>query len=156
MLYVKGGGILLAKLPMVPGLEPTAVAEVADEDVRLALEGYLNALNDTVVDLVARREILIARTRNRITTGNLEAAEKFYDELRRLPTREQITFAINAEISRNPTKDAAVKAKIKTLADKIQKDVVDKFLDSRNLDTLRTELNKAKTAKPAAEKSASN
>lgn len=158
VLYVKGGGALLARLPMIPGLEPTATAEVADDDGRLALEGYLAAVRDDVVDLVARREILMARIRNRIASGKFDDAEKFFDELRRLPTREQISLTITEEQSRNKSADAAVQAKIDRLATETQQ-FVRRFLDPRPIDALRTELNEAAKAAaskpPAAEPSAS-
>jgi hypothetical protein len=148
ILYVKGGGILLARLPMVPGLNATATAEVADDDVRLGFEGFLTAVNDDVVDLVARRAILIARARNRMAAGKLDEAEKFFDELRRLPDREEIALEITEEKTRNATADPAVQAKLDKLAAESQK-MLRRFLDPKPIDTLRSELNQA-AVKPAA------
>lgn len=147
ILYVKGGGMLLARLPMVPGLDETATAEVADEDVRLALEGYLHSVADNVVDLVARQQILMARTRSRMAAGKLEDAEKFFDELRRLPTREQIAQQISEERTRNASTDPAVNAKLDKLTEESKK-MLRRFLDPTQIDKLRTELNEA-TRNPA-------
>ena len=153
ILYIKGGGMLLARLPMVPGLDRTATAEVADDDVRLALEGYLSAVSDNVIDVVARREILMARARSRMTSGKLDEAEKFFDELRRLPTREQIALAILEEKNRNASSDPAVQAKLNKLADETQK-MLRRFLDPKPIDALRTELNQATKNPPVAAEAA--
>ncbi len=153
ILYVKGGGILLARLPMVPGLDATATAEIADEDVRLALEGYLSSVSDRVVDLVARREILIARARNRMTDGKLGEAEKFFDELRRLPTHEQIAQEISAERNRNTSGDPAVQIKLDKLVSESKK-MLRRFLDPIPIEKLRTEMNQAARSPAAAQKTA--
>lgn len=142
ILYVKGGGILLARLPMVPGVDARLTAEVADDDRRLALEGYLASVRDSVVDLVARREILMARIRNRIGSKKFDEAEKLFDELRRLPTRESISVGIVEEKTRNAGSDPAVQAKIDRAVGETQKSV-NRFLDPRPIDALRTELNQA-------------
>lgn len=148
ILYVKGGGILLARLPMVPGLNATATAEVADDDVRLGFEGFLTAVSDDVVDLVARRAILIARARNRMESGKLDEAEKFFDELRRLPAPEEIALEITEERNRNATADPAVTAKLDKLATESQK-MLRRFLDPKPIEKLRSELNQAAVKPPA-------
>lgn len=142
ILYVKGGSILLARLPMVPGLDPELTAAVADDDARLAIDGYLASMRDNIVDLVARREIAMARIRNRMESKKFDEAEKLFDELRRLPTREQLTLAINEQKTRNASPDPAVQAKIDRAVAEAQKSI-HRFLDPRPLDALRTELNQA-------------
>jgi cell division septation protein DedD len=122
---------------------------VADEDVRLALEGYLSSVSDRVVDVVARREILIARARNRMTDGKLVEAEQFFGELRRLPTREQIAQEISEERDRNTSGDPAVQAKLNKLVTESQK-TLRRFLDPVPIEKLRTELNQAARNPPAA------
>jgi hypothetical protein len=153
ILYIKGGDILLARLPIVPGLEPSASAEVADDDLRLALEGYLGAVSGSVIDLVARREILMARARNRMASGKLDEAETFFDELRRLPTREQVSLEITEEKNHNASSDPAVQAKIEKLATETQK-TVRRFLDPTPVDKLRSELNQAAKSPPSVPTSA--
>jgi len=62
-LVVKNGQQLLARLPVVPGYEKLLTAFLIDDDGRLAAEGFVGALNSRVIDLVARREILVAKIR---------------------------------------------------------------------------------------------
>jgi hypothetical protein len=144
LLYVKGGSQLLAKLPMVPGLEAESIAEVADSSNRLQFEGYLYGVRNQVIEHIARREILMARIRSRLKAGKREEAEKLFDELRRLPTREQIVLEINEEKARYASGDAAIQAKF----DRVASDVivtVSRFLDPKPLEKLRSDMNQATT-----------
>jgi hypothetical protein len=142
ILYIKGGEVLLARLPIVPGLDEQLTAELADDDTRLALEGYLTSVQDNVLDVVARREILMARIRSRIASKKFDEANDLFDQLRRLPTREQIALAIGEQKARNSSKDPAVQAKIDRAVAETQKSV-NRFLDPRPIDALQTELNQA-------------
>jgi len=93
VLYVKHGGALLARLPMVPGLKPNLEAEIMDDDRRLAAEGFITALQENLVDLVVLREILITRFHIRLESGkqkDLEPARQRLDELESLYERLDI------------------------------------------------------------------
>jgi hypothetical protein len=90
-LVVKNGQQLLARLPVVPGYERTLTAYLIDDDGRLAAEGFVEALNSRVIDLVVRREIMAAQIRARIKDGKLDEAQKLLDDFRRLNTRADLT-----------------------------------------------------------------
>jgi hypothetical protein len=141
LIYVKGGGQLLAKLPMVPGLEAESIAEVADNSNRLAFEGYLHGIRNQVIEHVARREILMSRIRARLKAGKRDEAEALFDELRRLPTREQIVLEINEEKARLASGDKAIQAKFERIADDVIV-TVSRFLDPKPVEQLRGEMNR--------------
>ena len=88
LLYVKNGGAVLARLPIVPGLTDLQVADLLGDDMRLQAEAYLNGVNNAVIDLVALRKLLGARIRKRLRAGQMEKAEELIDALRKQPSKE--------------------------------------------------------------------
>lgn len=90
LLYVKNGETLLARLPIVVGLQPLFVAEVPDDSRRLEAEAFLRGLQSEVVDLVALRQVAAARVRLRMEEGKLDQAKLLVDELRQLKDYEKM------------------------------------------------------------------
>ena len=142
VLLVKNGGELLARLPIVPGLEPQLTAEVAADDWRLEAEGLITGLQEELVDLVARREVLIARIRARIQAKQLDKAGQLADELRRLPAVQQFLLRLTNMRQKLVSNDAAVQRKIDALLADTRK-LIDKHLDPRGIDEIERELTSA-------------
>lgn len=94
LLYVKHGGHLLARLPLVPGLTPTAEAILPGDDKRLETEAFVKGMESTVMDLVARRAILSARIRRRLQEGKQDEARKLMDEMKALQTKEDLEMLL--------------------------------------------------------------
>ena len=90
LLYVKNGGAVLARLPMVPGFTESEVADLAGDDIRLQAEAYIRGVQNVIIDLVAIRELLQARIRLRIKNGELDEAQTLLNRLRDQPTNELI------------------------------------------------------------------
>ncbi|MCA9135967.1 MAG: hypothetical protein KDB00_04390 [Planctomycetales bacterium] len=90
LLYVKNGGAVLARLPIVPGLTPREVADLTGDDMRLQAEAYIRGVQNAIIDLVAIRKLLAARIRLRLKKGEMEEAEKLLNALREQPTNEQL------------------------------------------------------------------
>ena len=88
LLYVKNGGAVLARLPLVPGLEPTAVADLKGDDLRLQAEAYIRGVQNSIIDLVAVRELFKARIQMRLTRGEMEKAEDLMLALQEQPSNE--------------------------------------------------------------------
>ena len=142
-LLIKNGTEPLARLLMVPGLEPQLTAEIPDDDARLEAEGFVTGLQEELVDLVARREILMAGVRARIEAGQINRAEKLFDELGRLPNASQFLESVARERERLASKDPAIQAKIDALlADTCH--LIDRHLDSNGIEELERELRTAK------------
>jgi len=59
-LMVRNGQQLLGKLPLVPGVSPRLTAGLRNDDQRLEAEGFLAGVQESVVDLVARRRCTTA------------------------------------------------------------------------------------------------
>lgn len=107
LLYVKNGGAVLARLPTVPGLTDKEVADISGDDMRLQAEAFIRGVQNTIIDLVAVRELFKARIELRLKKGTPEDMEKAKDllvALRSQPTNERIA----AELSKK--QDTFIKA----------------------------------------------
>ncbi len=115
LLYVKNGGAVLARLPIVPGHHQVVVADLAGDDMRLQAEAYIRGVQNAIVDLVAIRELFRARINMRIKEGNLKAADDLLEILRNEPSNEKIANDLGIKqtmflkaIGRNPNQQRKV------------------------------------------------
>lgn len=116
LLYVKNGGAVLARLPMVPGLDPKAVADLQGDDLRLQAEAYIRGVQNSIIDLVAVRELFKARIRMRLNNGEMDKAEELMEALRAQPSNEKLNTDMGTKqseyIRRLGTRNANQKRKI--------------------------------------------
>ena len=115
LLYVKNGGAILARLPIVPGQHDLVVADLAGDDMRLQAEAYIRGVQNAIVDLVAIRELFKARINMRIKEGNLKEADELLETLRNEPSNEKIANDMGVKqtmflkaIGRNPNQQRKV------------------------------------------------
>ncbi|TWT58639.1 hypothetical protein KOR42_20210 [Thalassoglobus neptunius] len=87
-LFVYSGEALLARVPLIPGYEPFLEIEVPDDTHRLNVEGEVTLLQSELIDVVATREVLMARTRGAAKKKDWENVSKFLVQLQELPTLE--------------------------------------------------------------------
>ncbi len=97
ILLVKQGQQLLARLPLVTGLEPEMVVSVTGDPGRLAAERFLLATRDLLIDTAARRELLIGRIRNHLERDEAAKARKLQAELKSLATEERLIAEIEIQ-----------------------------------------------------------
>ena len=144
-LFLRSDGQLLAKAPVVPGAATLVEVPIADDPARLRAAAELTAIREQLIDLVAQRAILMARARAALDGGDVAAAQEFVNELGRLPSRsvfDQKIAAAERGISANELEDAAVREKIeKMFAD--TRNLLGRFLDSRPVSQLQTEVTQA-------------
>ena len=136
ILLVKNGAELLGRLPLVPGLAPLATAALPDDDQRLAIEGFITGLQESLVDTVAQREVLLVRIRARIAKGEksgLEEARGFLAQLKRLPTRDQLAARLDERQKTNVASDARVRREIQKLFEDTR-EVIKQYLDPRQIE----------------------
>ena len=82
VLYVKSGGRLLARIPMVPGLDREVTVDVPDDDLRLEAESVVAGLEGYIMDAVVQRELVVARIRRDIAEGKFDEADQRLAKLR--------------------------------------------------------------------------
>lgn len=150
VVYVRNGGQLLAKLPMVPGLEKNADAAVVDDDQRLAAESVIMADQEELVDLVTRRAVLAAQIRGAIKSGDLDEVDELLLELYSLRTRDQFTQQLTTQRQKLYSDDPTIQLRIDAMFDETRKLVV-QYLDPSDVDKLTAEVREARAA-AAAEK----
>jgi hypothetical protein len=147
VLLVRNGTDTLARLPIVPGLQPKFFAPIANDDQRLEVEGFITGLQEELVDVVTRREVLLTRTRARIEKGELPEASKLVEELRTLQTADDFGQKLNSaqKQSRYRADDPVRQAKIERLFQDTRKLII-KHLDAKVLDEISQELRQAARA----------
>ncbi|MBN2217947.1 MAG: hypothetical protein JW719_11285 [Pirellulales bacterium] len=121
LLVVKSGKVLLARLPVVPGLVPEMTAEIRNDDQRLEAEGFITAMQLNLIDLVTRQKILIRRARDDIESGDLESAAKVVEELQTMPTEETLMRELNNQQERIVVEDKWTRKKVDELFDETRK-----------------------------------
>jgi hypothetical protein len=139
LLHVQNGTELLARLPLVPGLESVVEARLPDDRERLAIEGYLFGLQEALVDAVARREILLTRIQARIDEGKLDDARALLAQLERLPTRSDLLDLLEERRRRSQVGDARTRGRIDKQFKETQ-DVINRYLDPRPVEELGRKL----------------
>lgn len=142
ILYVRNGGRLLARLPVVAGLEPLVTAAVTDDDPRLMVEGYVKGLQNRVMDLVARRELYVARFRRHLQKKEFEQAQTLLEEFRGMENRSDLARQLDQTAQRIKSPDRRVQAKIDQLFSDTRQLLL-KFLDPRTTNVLSEELLRA-------------
>lgn len=147
-LFLRSDGQLLAKVPVPPGAKPLIEVPIADDAARLRAQAELTALREQLIDIVARRNILMARARNRLEKGQFKEAREMLDQLDDLPGRSQFNQMISrAERSpHNISDDPRVKQKIENLFAQTRK-LLGRFLAVRQISELRSEVNAAARSK---------
>ena len=117
VLLIKNGREPLARMPMVPGLEPEMTTEIAKDDLRLWADGFIYSLQEELVDIVARRRIYMALIHARINAGKTDQAEEMLASLKEMPDAMQLSLRVTNERKRLTTNDHVVQRKIDLFLD---------------------------------------
>src|SRR5690606_22432627 len=112
LLYVKNGGAVLARLPVVPGQTELEIADLVGDDQRLRAEAYIRGTQNAIVDLVAIRQLFAARIRMRLEKGQLQEAKELLETLREEPTYEKIAADMGRKLTQLKGRNAAEQARI--------------------------------------------
>ena len=143
ILLIMHGGELLARLPIVPGLEPQLVAQVPDDRIRFQIEAAMAGIQEQVIDVYVRRTVLLSQCEAQLEAGNLELAQRLLEELRKLKTAEAFQAELNQLERRTFVNDPRMKRRIdKLIGDTRQ--VVQNQLGDGEIDRLAAELQKRK------------
>jgi hypothetical protein len=147
ILLVKHGGEPLARLPIMPGLEPLVQVIIADDDQRLAAEGMVTGLQENFVELVANRAVLMSRIRARIREGKLDEAKLLMEELRKLGRQDDLSLMIDLRKRTAASPDARMQRKIDRLFEDTR-EIVNHFLNQSEINRLESELAAALRGEP--------
>ncbi len=94
--YIKNGNILLARLPVVTGLDELQVADLPDDSKRLEAEAFIKGLGSEILDIVARRQILKRKIELAISSKDYEEAKRLFIELQSVKDYESFSEDLNS------------------------------------------------------------
>jgi hypothetical protein len=106
-LEIRHGDSLLLRLPFVSGLEEQLLLDLPDDSAREKLGAELTSFSDRLVDLVARREVLISEINADLESGDTAAANALLAKLRALPTAAKLLEELERIQTRTDTRVAA-------------------------------------------------
>ena len=140
-IFLRSDAQLLAKIPVAAVGKPLVEVPIADDTARLRAQASLTSLRGELIDLVARRNILMARVRDQLKNGHGDKAQKLFTELDNLPGRVQFDQLISsAEKSKlNTSSDPRVQARIEKLFADTRK-LLGRFLSSQEISELQSEV----------------
>lgn len=146
VVFVQSSGQWIAKIPIVPGVDTTVDAPLADDRKRLEAEAKLVGIREELIDIVARRNILAARTRVKIKANDIEGARALIRELEQMPT------ATEFEQQRIRQQERLIKSSDPAIQKRIEKmfsdtrDVLAEFLAPGLIQQLKQEVASGSTA----------
>lgn len=117
LIYVRNGSQLLARLPVIPGLEKTRAVQITSDDQRLQVEGMLSGVQSWIMDVVAHRELVKVRFHKRLDELKIPDAKKLLDEYLTIDSRDTIERILNIEQARQKSEFPIVQKKIDKLFD---------------------------------------
>jgi len=142
-LLLRSDGAMLARLSIVAGAPETIQAPIADDEVRLVAQSEARVVREELIDVVARRTIMMARIRAMLKAGKVDEARQLMSELDELPSASTFAGSINATARRLPkSADPQVQKSIDRLFE-TTRELLSRFLDPRAITALQNEVNAA-------------
>ncbi len=148
---VYSGTAPLAFAPIYPGQVSQLVLEAPDDAPRLNVEAETELLESELVDLVARREVIMARARGACKKANWDLVKDLEKQVDGLPTLVQ--FLARIEALKNPAvivaqknKDRAQESRIIRMCKAIT-DLATQHLDPLKIKEFHTEMDDEQKAK---------
>ena len=151
LIYVKNGRFLLARLPLIPGLDSHVTADLTSDDQRLEVEAFVRGVEATVMDFVARRQILASRIRRRLGEGKVSEARGLMEEFTRIPSKDTLERMIATRLNSVKSKDRREQKRIKGLLTGAQM-LIRRYLDDGLEVQLREEFAQAGGKLPSSGK----
>jgi hypothetical protein len=143
MLLLRSEGALLARVPVAAGAAELLDTPIADDNARLAAQAEARVVREELIDVVARRTIMMARVRAMLKAGRVDDAERLMSELDELPTASVFAGAIDAAARRLPKSDDP---QVQRAIDRLfasTRQLLSRYLDPRAVTTLENEVNAA-------------
>ena len=143
LFYIRNGDRLLARLPLAVGASATARVVLPDDDPRLEAEGFVKGLQERIVDVVARRQVLGMRIRQSVRAGRLDEADRLFEEMRRLESRDDFIRQLRDRQQAFANVDRRTLARIDQLFQNTRK-ILTQSLDTSEIDQVGQMIQQAK------------
>jgi hypothetical protein len=135
ILWIKNGQLPLARLPLVPGSVDEIAAELPNDDERLEAEAYVLGLQEELLELVTRRQILMARINRLLAEGQRDRARQLLEQLRALPTVDQFRRHLLLNRRRLISPDPLTQKRIDQMFAKTE-ELIKSYLDPEPIEAL--------------------
>jgi hypothetical protein len=144
LLQIHSGSILLARRPFVAGVDPEVTLELADDEIRLAAQRDVDLLRIQLIETVARRAALVARTRTALKSHDLDTTKQYLAELDHLPKADLYMSKLNeirvvALEEAGRRRDSVAERRIDDLCQKTVT-LIENYLPDERLQTLHEEV----------------
>ena len=90
IIYVRNGQQMLARIPIVPGLDDVHVALLPSDDLRLQVEAFIVGFQLAVMDVVIQRQVLAFRVRAKLTEKKMAEAQQIHQQFKSLPSKSDL------------------------------------------------------------------
>ena len=90
IIYVRNGQQILARIPIVPGLEDVHMAMLPSDDLRLQVEAFIVGFQLSVMDVVIQRKVLATRVRAKLKEQQVDEAQQIHEQFRNLPSKSDL------------------------------------------------------------------
>ena len=152
MLLLRSDGQVLAKVPIAIGVSGVQQTPIADNVTRLQAQAEAQVVREELIDLVARRAIMMGRVKSMLKQGRIEDAKELMGELDALPSPSVFGRTIENAARRIPqSDDPSVQKRIDALFSSTR-EMLSKFLSTRPITDLQNEVNAAANApQPSAD-----
>jgi hypothetical protein len=144
LLQIHSGSVLLARRPFVAGVDPEVSLELADDEIRLSAQRDVDLLRIQLIETVARRASLIARTRAALKAHEAESTTPLLADLDHLPKADFYQSKLNeirvvALDEAGRRRDAVAERRIEDLCQKTLT-LIEQYLPDDRLQTLHEEV----------------
>ena len=90
IMYVRNGQQMLARIPIVPGLDDVHIAPLPNDDLRLQVEAFIVGFQLAVMDVVIQRQVLAFRVRAKLTEKKMAEAQEIHRQFKSLPSKTDL------------------------------------------------------------------
>lgn len=139
VLWIKNGQVPLARLPLAIGTLPSVVAEIPSDDERLEAEGILMGVQQELLEVVTRRQLLMVRIRRLLELGQAERARQLFDELQSLRSRDDLRRYLITQRKRSVAREPATQKRIDQMFAKTE-ELLNVYLDPAPINELAAKL----------------
>lgn len=149
MLLLRSDGQVLAKVPVASGGSDVQQTPIADNVARLQAQAEAQVVREELIDLVARRAIMMGRVKAMLKSGRVDDAKELMAELDALPSPSVFGRTIENAVRRIPrSDDPSVQKRIDALFTSTR-EMLSKFLSTRPITDLQSEVNATANAPQA-------
>jgi hypothetical protein len=149
-VFVHSGNSVLAKVPLLPGLEPVLELSTPDDTARLDVEGSLALLEGNLIDIVARRAVLMARGRAAARNNQWDQMDDYIRQLEELPDLESVeeqiqSIQLPALQTARALNNRVAEARIKRMCSDLQA-IATQHLDPQKIKDFKDEMSELRAA----------